>query len=149
MAMTMQWPVFCSKINKLAKARKTRKSPGTLGLKKFWPGKLWVKKKVWTLNFNRRQASRGKLRLEFEPFKSCGLKKTLTQKSLVIVATSLVMVVGSLVMVTTSLLMVATSLVMVVTSLVTGETSLVMVVTFLVMVATTMSFRHFVRAQRH
>ena len=34
-------------INKLAKARKTRKSLGTLGLKKFEPGKLWVKKKVF------------------------------------------------------------------------------------------------------
>ena len=32
------------KINKLAKARKIRKSPGTLGLKKFGTGKLWVKK---------------------------------------------------------------------------------------------------------
>ena len=30
--------------NNLAKARKTRKSPGTLGLKGVWPGKLWVKK---------------------------------------------------------------------------------------------------------
>ena len=29
--------------NKLAKARKTRKSPGTLDLKRFGPGKLWVK----------------------------------------------------------------------------------------------------------
>ena len=29
--------------NKLAKARKTRTSPGTLGLKKFGLGKLWVK----------------------------------------------------------------------------------------------------------
>ena len=28
--------------NKLAKARKTRTSPGTLGLKKFGLGKLWV-----------------------------------------------------------------------------------------------------------
>ena len=28
--------------NKLAKDRKTRKSPGSLSLKKFWPGKLWV-----------------------------------------------------------------------------------------------------------
>ena len=33
-------------MNKLANARKTRKSPGTLGLNKFGPGKLWVKK-VW------------------------------------------------------------------------------------------------------
>ena len=32
--------------NKLAKAQKTRKSPGTLGLKKFGLGKLGVKK-VW------------------------------------------------------------------------------------------------------
>ena len=32
--------------NKLAKARKTRKLPGTLGSKKFGPGKLWVEK-VW------------------------------------------------------------------------------------------------------
>ena len=31
-------------INKLAKARKMRKPPGTLGLKKFGPGKIWVKK---------------------------------------------------------------------------------------------------------
>ena len=31
-------------MNKLAKARKTRTSPGTLGLKKFGLGKLWVKK---------------------------------------------------------------------------------------------------------
>ena len=30
--------------NKLAKARKTRTSPSTLGLKKFGLGKLWVKK---------------------------------------------------------------------------------------------------------
>ena len=30
--------------NKLAKARKTRKSQSTLGLKKFGPGKVWVKK---------------------------------------------------------------------------------------------------------
>ena len=30
--------------NKLAKARKKRTSPGTLGLKKFGQGKLWVKK---------------------------------------------------------------------------------------------------------
>ena len=30
--------------NKLAKARKTRTSPNTLGLKKFGLGKLWVKK---------------------------------------------------------------------------------------------------------
>ena len=30
------------KINKLAKARKMRKPAGTLGLKKFGPGKLWV-----------------------------------------------------------------------------------------------------------
>ena len=28
--------------NKLAKARKMRKPPGTLGLKKFEPGKIWV-----------------------------------------------------------------------------------------------------------
>ena len=28
--------------NKLAKARKMRKPPGTLGLKKFVPGKIWV-----------------------------------------------------------------------------------------------------------
>ena len=32
--------------NKLAKARKTRKSPGTLGLKNFGLGKVWVEK-VW------------------------------------------------------------------------------------------------------
>ena len=30
--------------NKLAKARKTRTSPNTLGLKKFGLGKLWVRK---------------------------------------------------------------------------------------------------------
>ena len=36
-------------MNKLAKARKTRKSPRTLGLKKFGPGKLRVKK-VWAEN---------------------------------------------------------------------------------------------------
>ena len=35
--------------NKLAKARKKRKLPGTLGLKKFWPGKLRVTK-VWFQN---------------------------------------------------------------------------------------------------
>ena len=36
--------------NKLAKARKTRKSPGSLGLKKkFCLGKFWVKK-VWAQN---------------------------------------------------------------------------------------------------
>ena len=32
--------------DKLAKARKMHKPPGTLGLKKFGPGKFWVKK-VW------------------------------------------------------------------------------------------------------
>ena len=36
-------------LNKLAKARKMRKPPGTLGLKKFGPGKIWVKN-VWTQN---------------------------------------------------------------------------------------------------
>ena len=35
--------------NKLAKARKTRKSPGTLGLKNFGLGKVWVEK-VWAQN---------------------------------------------------------------------------------------------------
>ena len=35
--------------NKLAKARKTRKSPGKLSLKKFGPGKLQVEK-VWARN---------------------------------------------------------------------------------------------------
>ena len=39
----------CDRENKLAKARKTRKSPGTLGLKKFGLGKLWVEK-VWAQN---------------------------------------------------------------------------------------------------
>ena len=33
--------------NKLTKARKMRKPPGTLGLKKFGPGKIWVEN-VWT-----------------------------------------------------------------------------------------------------
>ena len=42
--------LFCIKnLNKLAKARETRKSPGSLSLKKFGPGKLWVKK-VWAQN---------------------------------------------------------------------------------------------------
>ena len=42
-------PLFLAQsiINKLAKARKMRKPPGTLGLKKFWPDKIWVKN-VWT-----------------------------------------------------------------------------------------------------
>ena len=35
--------------NKLAKARKMRKPPGTFGLKKFGPGKIWVEN-VWTQN---------------------------------------------------------------------------------------------------
>ena len=35
--------------NKLAKARKTRKSPATLGLKNIGLGKLWVEK-VWAQN---------------------------------------------------------------------------------------------------
>ena len=35
--------------NKLAKARMTRKSPSTLGLNKFGPGKLWFEK-VWAQN---------------------------------------------------------------------------------------------------
>ena len=35
--------------NKLTKARKTPKSPATLGLEKFGPGKLWVEK-VWAQN---------------------------------------------------------------------------------------------------
>ena len=37
------------KLNKLAKAWKTRKSPRTLGLKKFGPGKVRVEK-VWAQN---------------------------------------------------------------------------------------------------
>ena len=37
-------------LNKLAKARKTRKSPGTLSLNKFGPGKLWFEK-VWAQFF--------------------------------------------------------------------------------------------------
>ena len=36
-------------MNKLAKARKMRKPPGTLGLKNFGPGKIWVEN-VWTQN---------------------------------------------------------------------------------------------------
>ena len=36
-------------MNKLAKARKMRKPPGTLSLKKFGLGNLWVEK-VWTQN---------------------------------------------------------------------------------------------------
>ena len=35
--------------SKLAKARKMGKPPGTLGLKKFGPGKIWVNN-VWTQN---------------------------------------------------------------------------------------------------
>ena len=42
------------KENKLAKALKTRKSPGTLGLKKFGPGKFWVKK-VWAQHIEKVQ----------------------------------------------------------------------------------------------
>ena len=38
--------------NKLAKARKMRKPPGTLGLKKFGPGKYWVTK-VWVQNIEK------------------------------------------------------------------------------------------------
>ena len=38
----------CKK-NKLAKARKMRKLPGTLVLKKFGPDEIWVKN-VWTQN---------------------------------------------------------------------------------------------------
>ena len=38
-------------MNKLAKARKTRKSPGTLGFKKFGPGKLRVQQ-VWGQNIS-------------------------------------------------------------------------------------------------
>ena len=37
--------------NKLAKARKTRKSPRTLGFKKFGPGKLRVEN-VWAQNIH-------------------------------------------------------------------------------------------------
>ena len=37
--------------NKLAKARKMRKPAGTLGLKKFGPGKLWVTKNVGQKSF--------------------------------------------------------------------------------------------------
>ena len=46
------WIVFCrshSYKNKLAKARKMRKPPGMLSLKKFGPGKIWVEN-VWTQN---------------------------------------------------------------------------------------------------
>ena len=32
-------------VNKLAKARKMRKPPGTLGLKNFGPGKIWEPKR--------------------------------------------------------------------------------------------------------
>ena len=38
-----------SNSNKLAKARKMLKPPGTLGLKKFGLGKVWVEK-VWAQN---------------------------------------------------------------------------------------------------
>ena len=37
--------------NKLAKARKTRTSPSTLGLKKFGLGRLWGKKKFGSKKF--------------------------------------------------------------------------------------------------
>ena len=41
---------FCQlNVKKLAKARKTRKSPATLGLKNIGLGKLWVEK-VWAQN---------------------------------------------------------------------------------------------------
>ena len=43
-------PVRKGSKNKLAKARKTRTSPSTLGLKKFGLGKLWVKKVFWVKN---------------------------------------------------------------------------------------------------
>ena len=51
--------LFCweRKLNKLAKARKTRKSPATLGLKKFGRGKIWVKKvgpKIFLYRISRR-----------------------------------------------------------------------------------------------
>ena len=39
-------------INKLAKARKTRTSPNTLGLKKFGMGKLWSKKFFGSKSFS-------------------------------------------------------------------------------------------------
>ena len=38
--------------NKLAKARKMRKPPGTLGLKKFGPGKFWVEE-IWAQNIEK------------------------------------------------------------------------------------------------
>ena len=43
--MNSYFHFFCTSfdVNKPAKARKTRKSPGTLDLKRFGPGKLWVK----------------------------------------------------------------------------------------------------------
>ena len=40
------------KKNKLAKARKTRTSPNTLGLKKFGMGKLWSKKFFGSKSFS-------------------------------------------------------------------------------------------------
>ena len=40
--------------NKRAKARKTRTSPGMLGLKKFGLGKLWVKKVLGQKSFLRK-----------------------------------------------------------------------------------------------
>ena len=45
------WRATHSK-NKLAKAWKMRKPPGTLGLKKFGPGKFWVEQ-VWAQNIEK------------------------------------------------------------------------------------------------
>ena len=43
------WLNNVASLNKLAKAWKMRKPPGTLGLKEVGPGKIWVKN-VWTQN---------------------------------------------------------------------------------------------------
>ena len=47
--------------NKLAKARKMRKPPGTLRLKKFGPGKFWVEK-VWAQHIEKVEEKLRKLK---------------------------------------------------------------------------------------
>ena len=71
-----------SYLNKLAKARKTRTSPSTLGLKKFGLGKLWVKKVFRVKNvFRVKKSFLGQKR--FSGHKSfSGQKSFLGQKSL-------------------------------------------------------------------
>ena len=61
-------------MNKLAKAGMMRKPPGKLGLKKFGPGKFWVKK-VWAQNIEKVEEKVTKLKTKLRELKKKKLIK--------------------------------------------------------------------------